>query len=116
MDSHFMRSLTNAIRYWEPLRIIYNLVLAAVVLFYFRLGYPASMKNLSLDLALIVFMLAVLANVAYCAAYVPDVLVQSSGYQTAWRKYRWVVFAVGLPFAAILARFFAMSMFLPASN
>jgi TRAP-type uncharacterized transport system fused permease subunit len=116
MNSYFMRSLTDALRYWEPRRILYNAVLAAVVLFYFALGYPASRKSLSLDLVLIVFLLAVLAKVAYCAAYIPDVLVQSSGYQTAWRKYRWVVFSIGLLFAAVLTRFLAMGMFLPASS
>jgi hypothetical protein len=116
MDSYFMRSLTDAIRYWEPRRILYNAVLAGVVLFYFRLGYPASRKNLTLDGVLIVFLLAVLANVAYCAAYVPDIFVQSSGYQTNWRKYRWIVFTVGLAFAAILTRFFAMGMFASASS
>ena len=116
MDNPFTRSLTNAIRYWEPRRIVYNAVLAGVVLFYFRIGYPASRKVLSLDVALIGFLLAVLANVAYCAAYLPDVLVQSSGYQAEWRRYRWVVFAIGLLFAAILTRFFAMSVFAPASR
>jgi hypothetical protein len=116
MNFYFMRSLTDAIHYWEPRRILYNAVLAGVVLFYFWLGYPDAGNNLSLNVALVVFLLAVLANVAYCAAYIPDVLVQSSGYLVTWRKYRWVVFSIGLLFAAILTRFFAMATFLPASG
>jgi len=35
-------SLTDAIHYWEPLRLAYNAVLAVIVLIYFWMGYPAS--------------------------------------------------------------------------
>jgi hypothetical protein len=67
-------SLTDAIRYWEPRRILYNVVLAAVVLTYFGLNYPASKESLlSVNGALFIFILIVLANVAYCAAYVADI-------------------------------------------
>jgi hypothetical protein len=58
------------------------------VLSYFWIGYLASKSVLSLNLALIIFLLAVLANVAYCAAYVVDVFAQASGYRALWRKYR----------------------------
>jgi hypothetical protein len=69
MDAQtFRESVTAAIRYWESRRLIYNGVLAAVVLTYFGLGYPYSKSNVSLDLVLYLFLLAVLANVAYCAA------------------------------------------------
>jgi hypothetical protein len=63
--------ITDAIRYWEPRRLAYNAVLFVVVLFYFVKDYPASKQALSLDEILVVFVLTVLANVAYCAAYVP---------------------------------------------
>lgn len=117
MNSQTVReSLTDAIRYWEPRRLAYNGVLASVVLIYFGLSYPASRTALSLNLALSVFLLAVLANVAYCAAYLADIFAQSSGYQNEWRRYRWVVFVVGLLFAAILTRFFALGMFSPAAG
>ena len=113
MDSQTTRSLTDAIRYWEPRRIAYNAVLAIVVLYYFWLGYPASRKDL-VNAALFVFLLAVLANVAYRAAYVVDFFAQSSGYLLSWRRYRWIVFAIGLLFAATLTRFFALGMFASA--
>jgi hypothetical protein len=82
-----------------------------IVLIYFGLDYPSSRSTLSVDLALSVFLLAVLANVAYCAAYPVDIFVCASSYGEQWRKYRWVVFMVGLLFAAIITRFFALGTF-----
>jgi hypothetical protein len=61
---------TDAIRYWEPMRIAYNLVLALIVVICFAIYFPASKQSISLDGILLRFLLAVLANVAYCAAYV----------------------------------------------
>jgi hypothetical protein len=55
-------------------RVIYNLVLVAVVVAYFVAGYPASKPNLTTDSILVLFLLAVVANVAYCAAYLVDIL------------------------------------------
>jgi hypothetical protein len=48
-----------------------------------------------------------LANVAYCAAYVVDIAVQLSAFHASWKSYRWVLFAIGVVFASIIARFIA---------
>jgi hypothetical protein len=112
MDATTLReSATDAIGYWEPRRIAYNVVLAAVVLVYFWIGYPKSKQMLSVDFILLVFLLAVLANVAYCAVYLGDVFAQVSGYRDLWRKYRWTVFAIGTIFAGVITRFFAIGFF-----
>ncbi|HEX3103698.1 MAG TPA: hypothetical protein VHQ22_04575 [Terriglobales bacterium] len=112
MDSVTMReSFTDAIRFWEPRRLIYNLALGLVVIVYFVVGYPASKATLSADFALLIFLLAVIANVAYCAAYLVDIFVQASGYREIWQRSRWLLFAVGTAFAAIITRFVAMGMF-----
>ncbi|MGO9591147.1 MAG: hypothetical protein ACLP3K_14015 [Candidatus Acidiferrales bacterium] len=117
MDAQALwQSATDAIRYWEPLRLVYNLALAIVVLSYFWIGYPASKSVLSLNLALIIFLLAVLANVAYCAAYVVDVFAQASGYRELWRRYRWTLFAIGTLFAGVITRFVAMGIFQASPN
>src|SRR5437763_3836251 len=65
----FRELIAEAIKYWEPRRIAYNVVLAAVVIFYFTLGWPASKAFLSINAILILFILAVVANVCYCGAY-----------------------------------------------
>jgi hypothetical protein len=103
--------LTDAIRYWESRRIPYNAVLAAVVAALFLVSWPGSLGHVTVNAAELIFILAVLANVAYCAAYVVDVAAQSSNYRATWKKYRWVLFAIGVVFASILARFFAAKIF-----
>jgi hypothetical protein len=60
---------------------------------------------------LFLFVLTVLANVAYCAAYVVDIFVQGSGFRDAWRSYRWLVLTLGLAFAGVLTRYFCIAMF-----
>jgi hypothetical protein len=70
-----------------------------------------SRGNLSFDSAQILFVLAVLANVAYCAAHAVDVVLQLSTYRPFWLRVRWALLALGITFAAILANFFARGFF-----
>jgi hypothetical protein len=112
MDAASLRELaTDAIRYWEPRRLAYNTTLAVIVLIYFWLNLPASRTALSLDSLLVVFLLAVMANVAYCAAYVVDVFAQASGFREQWRVHRWILFTIGVLFAGIVTRFYALGIF-----
>jgi hypothetical protein len=95
----------HALRYWEPRRLVYNAVLVCVVLAHFVIAWPSSREKLSFDLLLGLFMLAVLANVAYCAVYLADLFVQFSGLHVAWRRGRVVLLIVGTAFAAAIAHF-----------
>ena len=105
---------TDAIKLWEPWRILYNLTLAAIVIVYFAIGYPQSKSTLTVDFCLGLFMLAVIANVA-CAAYVVDIFAQASGFREIWQRYRKLLFVIGTLFAAIITRFIAMGMFAVSS-
>jgi hypothetical protein len=107
----FRESLTGAIRYWEPRRLIYNGVLAAIVLIYFGINYPATKSLVSIDSVLVLFLVVVLANVAYCAAYVVVIFVSASSYRDQWQNRRWIIFMIGLLFAEIITRSFAVGMF-----
>ena len=102
---------TDAIRFWEPRRLIYNATLALIVIGYFVAYLPESKAFVSVDRVLGLFNLAVMANVAYCASYVVDVFVQASGFREEWRRVRWVLFAIGLGFASILTRFMVLGVF-----
>lgn len=113
---NFREALTDAIRYWEPRRVLYNFLLAGIVLTYFGLSYPASRGMLSVDGVLVVFILAVLANVAYCAAYAADIFAQLSGFRFAWLKYRWILFLIGILFAGTITRFLALALFSSPSS
>jgi hypothetical protein len=117
MDTSSLRdSLTDSIRYWEPRRIVYNLVLGAITATCFVIGLPASKQVLSTNSLLFIFLLAVLANVAYCAAYLADVFAQLSGYRELWRIYHWILFVIGLAFAGVITRFWALAMFSPTTR
>jgi len=108
-------ALTNAIRYWERGRILYNVVLAAIVLGFFIANWPASVSRVNWDLGQGTFLLAVLANVAYCGAYVPDMLAQLSDIRPIWLRYRWILFVIGVTFAGIITQFVARGMFANAA-
>lgn len=101
-------AITNALRYWEPRRLVFNLVLTGVVLAYFAAAWPQSREAVTLNGVLVFFILAVLANVCYCAAYLGDILVQFSGFSDLWRRWRWGLFVLGTAFAAAITRFFAL--------
>ena len=102
---------TDALRYWEPRRLLYNLLLAAIVVAYLIAGWPESAKTISFNSLLGLFVLAVLANVAYCAAYVVDIFGQLSQFREQREAWRFVILLVGFAFAATITRFFAMGFF-----
>ena len=108
--------MSDALGYWEPRRIAYNAVLALVVMVYVVINWPHSGRAVSLEGVLRVFILAVLANVCYCAAYLGDVFVQVSGFRAAWQNWRWVLFAIGVAFAVIITRWFAIAFFTPGAH
>ena len=101
----------NALRYWEPRRLLYNAALAAVVVAHVFLAWPGSREKLSVDVLLGMFILAVLANVAYCAVYVADLFVQFAGLDAAWRPGRVIVLIVGTAFAATITHFVVQGTF-----
>jgi len=101
----FRELASDALRYWEPRRLLYNLALLVVVLVHFITAWPGSRTLVTRDSLLGLFFLAVLANVAYCAAYAVDLFVQFSGQRTAWTRWRWAVFAIGTAFAAVITHF-----------
>lgn len=103
--------LNDALRFWEWRRVFYNLVLAAIVLGKFARYWPATKIALKLDSLLGVFLLAVLANVAYCAAYLVEVLLQFSEFREPWRRHRFLLWVLGTAFAAVLTHFFTTGMF-----
>jgi hypothetical protein len=106
----FAECAAEALRYWEPRRLLYNLALAAVVLAHVLSAWPAWKSALTFDVILQLFFLAVLANIAYCAAYAVDLFVQFSGLREAWPRWRWVVLATGTAFAAVITHFITTAM------
>jgi hypothetical protein len=106
----------DAIRYWETRRVFYNVALGLVVLGHFVSNWPGSRSVMGRDAVLGFFLLAVLANICYCAAYVVDLFVQFSGVRGAWPRWRWLVLTTGTAFAAVIAHFIAMAFFSPGAD
>ena len=111
-------NVTDALRVWEFARIPYNLILAAVTA-------QAALANAHLCPTCDVlgraqhyqvgdiFFWAVLANVVYSVAYIPDLLVQHSAFRSSrwiWRSAIWVI---GTAFAGVIAAAIADVLFEP---
>jgi hypothetical protein len=107
-------AVSDALVYWKPRRTAYNAVLAASVVAYFVINLPHSRSVVSFNGVLVVFVLAVPANICYCTAYLGDVFVQVSEYRESWLKWRWVLLVIGIVFAAIITRWFAIGCFFKA--
>jgi hypothetical protein len=113
VDITAREAFSQAIRYWEPRRVLYNALLFAEVATIFVLHLPGSRGHVNIDVVLLLFVLAVLSNVAYCASYVVDVAAQLSAFRAIGLRYRWVLFLVGVAFAGALTYFFSLGLFFP---
>ena len=95
-------ALLDALRFWEPRRVIYNLAViglaAAVVVRTWPHFHPAF--HWGVVPQLLVF--GVIANVCYSAAYVPELLMLDPSVRPAWRKWRGALFVAGTLFALFL--------------
>jgi hypothetical protein len=107
----FCELVTDALRYWELRRLFYNGLLALIVLAHFAAAWPASRSSITFDGVLGLFLLGVLANVAFSVVYLADVFVQFSGFRASRARWRWILMGVGFAFAGVLTHFFANGAF-----
>lgn len=101
-------SLAEAVRYWEPRRLSYNLALVAVCLAWVLATWPHFRPALTLSELpsfLPLAVLALLANACYCAAYLVDVPLQLSPARSFWRRGRWALWSLGTLVAIVLANY-----------
>ena len=96
-------STQSAVCFWERGRLLYNAVLASIVLVGFVLAWPRSAEWFRPPALSTLVQSALLANLAYCAAYFVELLVHFSRYHDKWRRWRWVLFIAGVLFASGLA-------------
>jgi len=102
--------LADGLKYWEPRRILYNAVLVSIVLGHVVAGWPGTKSIFASQKFLQLFVLAILANVAYCAAYVADVFIQLSSVRGPWLRRRWVLLLIGILFAAALTHLVSLGL------
>lgn len=97
--------LSDALRYWERRRILYNLALSVVVVAWLVSTWPHFRSMLTMHSVLLLLILAAMANLCYCAAYLADLPMQYSLFQAAWRRWRWSLWLAGMIFAVVLASY-----------
>jgi len=105
--------LTDAIRFWEPRRLIYNLVLAVVVVIWIVASWPHFRPMFTVHSLLLLGILALLANACYCAAYFVDIAMQSLSVGTALKRQRWGLWVIGTLFAILLANYWIVDEIYP---
>ena len=104
-------AFTEAVRYWEPRRVLYNLILAAIAAIYIFDDRSRATGFLNFDQVLMLVFFAVAANVLYCTAYVVDAFLQHTEFSSTWRRFRGILFVLGTVVAMILTRFVSEAMF-----
>jgi hypothetical protein len=98
LRSHF----AAAVRFWEPWRLAYNFVLLAVFGTWVLATWPHFRRAFKLLHLLQLVVLALLANLCYCAAYAVDLPLAVSSFGTRWQRWRWVLWLLGMTFAVVL--------------
>jgi hypothetical protein len=93
------KGLMVAAKFWEPRRLLYNLLLFAVVVIWVVKSWPHFRPAVPWEALGIMTVLALLANVCYCAAYLAEILIQNSTTNASWNQQRWVIWVVGTLFA-----------------
>jgi hypothetical protein len=86
-------------------------MLAVVVLVCFASQWPSAWTRLTFQTVLWVFINAVLANIAYCAAYPVDVVLQFSSLRSAWRTRRWYLLVIGILFGSAITCLMSLALF-----
>jgi hypothetical protein len=88
-------TLADAARFWEPRRILYNVVLSAVAIAWFAHAWPNFREEFTLPGLIPLSVLALMANLLYCAAYFIDVPMQLTPFSALWKRRRWILWLAG---------------------
>ena len=95
----------NAARFWEPRRLLYNLLLTGVVLIWIVKTWPHFRPAMTLESLGIMTVLALLANLCYCAAYLAEILIQNASSGAEWNRLRRVIWVIGTGLAILFENY-----------
>jgi hypothetical protein len=97
-------TLASAVRYWEPRRVLYNLILAAVVAAWIIASWPHFRPAFVWSSLLFLIVAALLANLCYTSAYLIDFPLQLLSPRLTSRL-RWSVWLLGTLLAMLLENY-----------
>jgi len=98
-------SFSTALRFWEPRRIVYNVVLAGFVVGWVVGSWPHFQPAFTLINAFQLAVLAVLANICYCAAYIAEMVMQPICAGANWLRWRSALWVVGTVLAVLFENY-----------
>jgi len=106
-DLKFRTVLTGAIKYWEPRRIVFNVILLGILFYHIQAqGEWQVFGKRGFNVTCILF--AVMANVLYSLAYIPDMILRYSLLSERTKRVAsLVIFLLGLIIAAFFTDFVA---------
>lgn len=107
----FRSVFSDAIRFWERMRVFYNAGLLLIVVATFLYYSPQSSEYVDLALLKMMFILAVVANFFYSFAYIADVFFRASDFSVTWERAKWGVFVIGFTFASIITNNICQEIF-----
>jgi hypothetical protein len=93
--------IADAVRFWEQRRIAYNLLLATVFVGWVVASWPSLRGGFSLIHVAQLAILALIANVLYCAAYLAELFSKDLA-ASKWHHWRWGIWIVGTLFAILV--------------
>jgi hypothetical protein len=106
--------MRDALGYWEVRRIPYNLALAAVAVFWVVRTWPHFVPAFEWASIPPLLILAALANVLYCSAYLVEALAREALVAATWHRWRWAVWLAGTLLALLLEYYWIGDEIYPA--
>jgi len=110
------KGLIVAARFWEPRRLVYNALLFAVCVIWVVKTWPHFRPAMTLESLGIMTVLALLANVCYCAAYLGEILIQNASSSEGWNRQRWAIWVAGTLFAIFFENYWIADEIYPFVN
>lgn len=99
------KGLIHAARFWEPRRLLYNLWLLGVVVIWVVKTWPHFRPAMNLEGLGVATVLALLANLCYCAAYLAEILFQHAPNRSASNRQRWALWVGGTLLAILFENY-----------
>jgi len=106
----------EAARFWEPARILYNAILTVIVLLWLILTWPHFRPALTLGSFEVFFVLGLLANLCYSAAYLAEFFIQLLAPGPSRRRARIALLVFGTLFAMLLENYWIVDEIYPYAN
>ena len=109
-------TVRDVAQWWEPRRVTYNLILAAVFAGLTARTWPRLRPELTREAVLPLIVLALLANLCYSVAYLVDLAALSAPAPRHRNTWRWVLWSAGMLFAMLLETYWFLDEILPPTR